>query len=237
MARRRRKKHWARLLLLIAGVCLTPTSLAVLFSAAAELGGLAGQRGGTQFFLGGAAGYTFLHILQLLRLRRAYVFAHEFTHALAAWMSGGKVYSFVVGKEGGHVDLSHSSVFIALAPYVFPLYALCVVGAYRVLLWVGPPAHAQVAFLALMGAVLAFHVAHTVESLWTTHQSDLDQVGFSMSMALIVGLNGLLLLGALKCLFPEQVALSSSIARVGEVTQAFWGGIGYWLRHGWEAIT
>ena len=55
---------------------------------------------------------------------RTYVFGHELTHAFAAWMSGAEVISFHVSKKGGAVTLTKTNLFVALAPYMFPLYAL-----------------------------------------------------------------------------------------------------------------
>ncbi len=190
--------------------------------AAAALGGLTGASGGTALFLGGFAGYALLHATGLLRLKRLYIFSHELTHAIAAWMFGARVLSFVVRGESGHVDLSRSNIFISLAPYWAPFYSLLLVFAYRLLLWAGPPAHLREVFLAGMGASIAFHLAHTVESLWATHQSDLDEAGIALSMALIALLNGVFVLGALKCLFPRLVSLSAALSRTGEITRTFW---------------
>ena len=58
----------------------------------------------------------------------AYVFGHELTHALCAWMMGGKVKRFKATSKGGHVVLTRSNFLIALAPYFFPIYAVAVVG-------------------------------------------------------------------------------------------------------------
>src|SRR5947209_510574 len=60
------------------------------------------------------------------RPMRTYVFGHELTHALASVMMGGKVHEFKVSKSGGHVLLSKSNFFVALAPYCVPIYTLCV---------------------------------------------------------------------------------------------------------------
>ena len=62
--------------------------------------------------------------------RWSYVLGHELTHAMAAWATGGSVYAISVGENEGHVDLSHSSAFVALAPYCVPFYALLAAGIY-----------------------------------------------------------------------------------------------------------
>jgi len=210
--------------------------MAVLLVSAGAMGRLTGKGGASAYFLEGFAGYILLHFAGLLRLRRMYVFAHEFTHALAVWMTGGKVYRFVVRSDSGHVDLSHSGPFVALAPYWIPLYTLAVVAAYRLLLWAGEPLYAREVFLVLMGVSLAFHFAHTVESLWTAQQSDLGELGFALSMSLIALLNGSVILIALKCLFPGLVHLAEDLRRAGTVTAEFWWGAAGLIRLLAEAV-
>ncbi|MFH2202382.1 MAG: hypothetical protein ABIJ96_04665 [Elusimicrobiota bacterium] len=230
----RRRKGWKALSVLrsLLGVALAPTAVAAVFTAAAALGGLSSRLPGTVYFLSAFAGYSLLHALRFLTLYRFYVFAHELTHALAAWALGGKVFALAVGKQSGHVDLSRTNAFIALAPYWVPFYSLLAVAAYRMVLWWGSPPYARETFLALMGATLAFHFAHTIEALWTTHQSDLDEAGFPLSISSIVLLNGLLLLAAVKCLFPHAVSFADGLRQMGAITALFWGGAAGLLHKG-----
>jgi hypothetical protein len=222
---RRRSPGGARIRSFL-GVALAPSAVAVVFAAVAAVAGLANNSHAAKYFLGAFAVYSFFHGLRILTFQRLYVFAHEFTHALAAWSTGGKVFSFVVRGQSGHVDLSHSNTYIALAPYCFPLYSLLCVAAYRLVLFYGPELqYAREGFLALMGATLAFHFAHTIEALWTTHQSDLDEAGFPLSMSLIVLFNGCILLGSVKCLFPALVSLPESARYVSTITGQFWSGL------------
>lgn len=221
---RRRGTALRRVLSPLAALLLAPTAAAALWAAARAAAGL-GARGEAAWFSGGAAAYAVLYLAGL-SWRAPYVFAHELTHALAAWAGGGKVYKFVVGADSGRVDLSHAGPFVALAPYWVPLYALAVAGVYRVVLWRGGGAHARAAFLAAMGAALAFHLLHTGRSLLETRQSDLDEAGPALSLALIALLNSGVLLGALKCAFPERVALGEALGTVRAVTVGFWGGLG-----------
>ena len=53
-----------------------------------------------------------------------YVLGHEFTHALAAMLAGGKVSAFHVSSKGGHVLTDRVNWWIALSPYFVPIYAL-----------------------------------------------------------------------------------------------------------------
>jgi hypothetical protein len=155
--------------------------------------------------------------------RWMYVLGHELTHALAAWTSGGKVFAIHVEEKGGHVDLSHSSAFVALAPYCVPFHALLVVAGYRVLLWLKPEAQAEALFLLLMGGALAFHALMTWETLTQVKQPDLDAAGGSVFSFALIGLaNGLMVLLLLKTLFPESVALGDAVKGSALGAWRFW---------------
>jgi len=157
--------------------------------------------------------------------RWAYVAGHELTHALAAWSSGGKVFAIHVEEKGGHVDLSESSAFVALAPYCVPFHALLVVAAYRVFAWLRPQTPAESVFLVLMGGALAFHGLMTWETLTQVRQPDLKAAGgVVFSLSLIAAANGVVLLVLLKALFPESVGLASSLKASGLGAWRFWTG-------------
>lgn len=224
---------------LLLGLALAPTAAATLVAAAKALTVLLQRPGDTKAFLIGCAAYPVLHVattgLGFDTPRRVlYVFAHELTHAIAAWASGYRVRSFVVGKDGGHVDMSNSNAFVALAPYVLPFYALLVVLAYRVWLWQagadpGPLAHE--AFLLCLGAALTFHWVFTWTALWTVEQPDLAMAGGTFfSLVLIAFGNGAVVLIALKCLFPKLVSLDAAARFAGDVTLAVWTAPLRWSR-------
>jgi len=203
-------------------LALLPTSSALIISAARAFTEISSSvSAGPKWFVSGAAAYTTLHVLGILRFKRAYVFAHESCHALAAWLRGGKVFGMVVKEESGHVDLSKMDAFIALAPYWIPLYALLTVGVYRVGLWAGFTGREDI-FLAVMGGFLAFHLLHTASSLWATHQSDLDQAGVTLSISLVLLLNAIVLLVSMKCLFPTGVSLQEALRWTLQVSKGFW---------------
>jgi hypothetical protein len=112
----------SRLAAPLLGLALAPTAVGTFLAAGKVLGSLVNRGAATSWFLVGFGSYLLGHALGLWRFRRAYVFAHELTHALAAACGGARIFGFSVGKESGHVDLSHISVFSALAPYWLPLY-------------------------------------------------------------------------------------------------------------------
>ena len=60
----------------------------------------------------------------LPRPRGIYVLGHELTHAIAVWMSGGKVHSLQASSKGGKVLSDRVSPWISLAPYIFPFYPM-----------------------------------------------------------------------------------------------------------------
>lgn len=223
---------------LLVGAALLPSSVLALWAAVQAVGGLTKSPNGAAWpFLGGigltAAVWVFGRyglvedagpVAWLSALsRRSYVLGHELTHALAAWMSGAKVLGISVGERGGHVDLSHSNAFIALAPYCIPLYTILVVAGYRALLYYRPGAGSRPVFLALMGLSLGFHLVKTFETITDRSQPDLPAAGGVLfSLALIALANGLIVLLLVKALFPAAVDLGLSLRGVALSTKAFW---------------
>ncbi len=86
--------------------------------------------------LAGAACWLVIFLL-LPKPMWIYVFGHELTHALWAWLFGGRVKKMKVTSEGGHVVISKTNFLIVLAPYFFPLYAVMVVAVFAIghLIW------------------------------------------------------------------------------------------------------
>lgn len=221
---------------LLFGVLMLPLSGALMWGAAKALAGIALGGGAAAPFVAGIGLTTVLWILGRhvidpigpfgwgMRFARwFYVLGHELTHALAAWSTGGKVFDIQVGEKGGHVDLSESGAFVALAPYCVPFHALIVVFGYRALLWIRPGAQAESLFQLLMGAALAFHALMTWETLTQTKQPDLDAAGgVVFSFALIGAANGLLTLVLLKALFPGSVGLRVAVTAAGRGAWGFW---------------
>lgn len=121
-----------------------------------------------------------------------YVFGHELTHALWVWAMGGRVSKFAVSREGGHIVTDKHNVWIALAPYFFPLYSMLVIAAYggAGLFWDVSPYHRWL--YALIGATWAFHISFT---LWMIPkgQTDLTYHGTFFSLVVIYLMNLLVL--------------------------------------------
>ena len=133
-----------------------------------------------------------------------YVFGHEFTHAVWVWAMGGRVSKFSVSSEGGHIITNKHNVWIALAPYFFPLYSLLVIIAYGVagLFMDVTPYHRWL--YGLIGATWAFHITFT---LWMIPkgQTDLSYHGTFYSLVIIYLMNLLVLTVFLLVASPRDV--------------------------------
>jgi hypothetical protein len=145
-------------------------------------------------FLGGAACWVVIHLL-LPKPMLVYVFGHELTHALWAWLFGARVKRFKATANGGHVVLTKTNFVIALAPYFFPLYAVGVVLVYVAGDWAWGWSRQVVWFHLLLGSAYAFHVTLTWRTL-QTRQSDITSQGYLFSVVIIfLGNVSVLLLG------------------------------------------
>jgi hypothetical protein len=144
--------------------------------------------------LAGAACWGVIFLL-LPKPMWIYVFGHELTHALWAWLFGGRVEKMKVTSAGGHVVVSKSNFLIVLAPYFFPLYTALVFVIFALGHFFWAWWNYQVWFLLLVGATYAFHVTLTWHVL-KTRQSDITSQGWVFSaVILFLGNAGVLLLG------------------------------------------
>jgi hypothetical protein len=128
---------------------------------------------------------------------RAYVFAHELTHAIWVWLMGGRVSQFQHTSDGGYIVTNKSNFWIALAPYFYPLYTMAAVALFAIVgifydvthpdvrvLWVPV---SQWMFL-IIGVTWGFHFSFTAWMI-PKGQSDLSSHGTFFSLVLIYLVN------------------------------------------------
>lgn len=155
-----------------------------------------------------------LAYLLLPRPRGIYVLGHELSHALAVWLSGGKVHSLQVADKGGRVVSNRTSAWIALAPYIFPLYPLLAGVLWLAALQVWPRLEDYLlVFFALWGGVWGYHYAFTVDLL-RTNQPDFLVYGRIFSLT-IIALANLFLAIALIWSFFRPVSLLTLLTDLG----------------------
>jgi hypothetical protein len=125
-----------------------------------------------------------------------YVLGHEFTHALAAMLAGGKISSFQVSAKGGHVVTDRVNWWITLAPYFIPLYAII-----WMMLWLSvdfwyPLKDWQPILYFGLGVFWCFHLTFTF-SMFHLGQTDITTQGVIFSAVVILLINLIFFL----CLF------------------------------------
>jgi len=140
-----------------------------------------------KYFVIGIVAYLVVHAL-IFKPSYLYIFSHEFMHAIATWMSGGKVKSFKVSSKGGSVGVTKSNLFIALAPYFFPFYTIVVTMVFFVAKFFLKNNIDYNPFLFAIGFTLAFHIIITVDFL-KIRQTDLMHAGYLFSICLIYIVN------------------------------------------------
>ena len=138
-------------------------------------------------FLAGVASYLGWHTV-VVKPMRLYVFGHELMHAVALWVSGGRVKAFKVSSKGGHVTGTKTNPFIALAPYLIPVYSLRATLLFFLVGWFLDVQAFRLWWYGALGATLAFHVVFAVEMV-KTQQPDLLQNGRLVSLAVIYWVN------------------------------------------------
>lgn len=142
----------------------------------------------------------------LPRPTRIYVFGHEFTHALFAVLSGGRIEEFSVNRDGGHVVTDRNNVLIALSPYFIPIYCVFVllfygvasiffdVSAYYGGIWFWGAAGFSWSWVlyAAVGFTWAFHLTFTAWMIGK-NQPDLEINGTFFSIIFIFLINVIIL--------------------------------------------
>lgn len=171
---------------------------------------------GSFYFLAGMFSYLAFQWIFFQPIR-TYVFGHELTHALAAWMTGGKVKHFHVSKKGGSVTVSKSNFWISLSPYIVPIYTIALLGLFFSIDYFYPVQRYWRPFLWVLGLSMGFHVALTVYAL-KMDQPDLKTSGRFLSGVIIYLGNAASVVFLLGILFPRTVSWKSFARVSGEKT-------------------
>lgn len=173
-------------------------------------------------FIGGILVYSALHYW-VYNFSRPYVFIHEMTHALAAWLCGYRVTKISVKKDNGFVKMDKTNTFVVLAPYFIPGYVVLTALLYMgVNLFIALASYTNYV-LSLIGFWMAFHFIQTFHTLWEADQPDLQLAGGKVfSLVTIVLANLLILACVLKILFPADVHLLAAGENVVKGTVSVW---------------
>ena len=116
-----------------------------------------------------------------------YVLGHEFTHAIASMLCGGRVRGMKVTVDGGYVYVTRDNFFVTLSPYFIPIYAILVFVVFALtqyfLNFKNSPMFWGLFFWAL-GLSYCFHVFLTAHIL-RTRQPDIVSQGYLFSAVVI----------------------------------------------------
>ncbi len=132
---------------------------------------------------------------------RVYVFGHELTHAVWAWLCGGFVKDFTVNRDGGHILTNKANFWVTLTPYFYPVYSLALMVIFLIATafydfhaadWSGWLVTPLQGFVLALGGSWAFHLSFTVWMI-CRGQSDLRMHGNFFSIVLIYLMNVVLL--------------------------------------------
>ena len=188
---------------------------------------------GSFYFFAGVLSY-FAFQWAFFRPIRTYVFGHELTHALAAWMTGGKVRHFHVSKKGGSVTVSKTNFFVALAPYIVPLYALLLLSIFYAIGYFYPAVRLYWQwFLWVLGLSMGFHMALTAYAL-RQGQPDLRLAGKLLSGVIIFLGNTVSIVFLLGILFPRTVSWIRFVRLSGEGTLSAIKEVGHGSQVVWQ---
>lgn len=168
--------------------------------------------------LGGAASWVVIFLL-LPKPLWLYVVGHELTHALWAWMFGGRVKALRATSEGGHVVVTRSNTLILLAPYFFPLYAVLWAALWGLGTWAFRSEGLRPWFHYGLGFTYAFHVTLTAFIL-RIRQPDIAAEGWFLS-AVVIWLGNVLVLLLTLPLLTGRVTLLTALVWTFERTGRF----------------
>lgn len=192
---------WCAAVALLLPLCVVCTMAAWRLGRIVVLGGEVARNPLLLSFLGGAVAWAVCFAAGIKPMR-AYLLGHELTHAIWAWVFGGRVTALKVGPEGGCVRTDRVNFWISLAPYFFPLYCVLAVWVWWLAgFWVRLDGHLWV-LLGALGLTWGFHVSFTLMMLGR-FQPDIAGEGWLFSLSLIYLLNLMALVLLLVFVSPE----------------------------------
>ncbi|MBI4655876.1 MAG: hypothetical protein HY746_03910 [Elusimicrobia bacterium] len=151
-----------------------------------------------------------------------YVLSHELAHAAAAVASGIKIKKISVRRNSGHVTLAGNNIFILLAPYFIPFYALAAGILYATLSCFYDVSDYRRICIGIIGFLISHHIMNTANVLFGPVQSDIKKAGgVVFSFLTVVFLNSLFLMAILKFIFPDIISLSVFGKDIALRTQGF----------------
>ncbi len=169
---------------------------------------------------------------------RAYVFAHELTHAIWVWLLGGRVSQFKHSSEGGYIVTNKSNFWIALAPYFYPFYTMVAIALFAIVGLFYDVTHpdvrvltvpvSQVMFL-IIGVTWGFHFSFTCWMI-PKGQSDLASHGTFFSLVVIYLMN-LLLITLFVIIADQATTFTSFWDRLSLNCEDFSAWIAGWFFH------
>ena len=190
-----------RLFQFFLGILLLPACVVQSYAFYHSLRQLKQFEGDEVHFLYGVILYFLMHTL-LFKPVTLYTLGHEWVHAIASMAFGGKVASVKASNKGGETKTTKSNIFVELAPYFTPLYALLFCILAFILVRLLQIKKLQDLFFFLIGFSLTLHIVMTVECL-KTKQPDLVKLGSLFSIGLIYSVNLLVIVFVIGFVFPE----------------------------------
>lgn len=210
----------------IVGVLILPLCLAVAYSTARQIIRCGDFRQTIVFFFIGFASYlTFF--LTFRKPLRSYLLGHELTHALWVFLFRGEVHEIRLSGREGRIKATKRNIFIALAPYFFPLYTILVMVSYYIASrWISF-GHYYRLVVAALGFTWSFHLLLNIFVL-ARGQEDLRVSGRFFSLAIIFVFN-VVVLGLIMAFVSEEITLKSYLSGLTQDVVKFYTAIGRML--------
>jgi hypothetical protein len=139
---------------------------------------------------------------------RTYILGHELSHAVVGILSGAKIKKFSVKKKSGSVILTKNTIWIGLAPYLFPIYTFIITIIYVFINCFIDIRKFYGYFIFIVGFSITFHITLTVHTL-LAKQSDLKAYGVFPSYVLILALNTIVFTLLIALIFPKEMNIKS----------------------------